>query len=218
MLQVWKTTSGSRFCVRFCYESTRLFMLANVVRSWMMFCVHCCCLVLFFFVVVFIINLWMSWMGACVLTWREQVTVFTWARWPLRECSLRAKRLCCRATTRGWKMTSGPSWTTSQKSSKQQRYKRCCPFTCVVCLFPFMEMHHSHFLSSLVVSLPSKHSSRIERVCLIFSHCFSFSDRGWDSGFQSNPSRAGPLWDARQSSQHCEYCPVFQNIQHTQLS
>lgn len=36
-------------------------------------------------------------------------------------------------------------------------------------------------------------------------HCFLSPDRGWDAGFQSHSGRAGPLWDARQSCQHCKY-------------
>lgn len=147
------------------------------------------------------------------------------ARWPHRESSLRAKRVCCRTTTRGWRMTSGPSWTTSQKSLRQQRYiytpsspfcslflyhfLSLCSFLWAVCLLFSMKdilvsgsLTSCHVLSRDILSLCSKYLSK----CALFSvHCFLSPDRGWDTGVPSNPGRAGPLWDARQSSQHCEY-------------
>lgn len=48
---------------------------------------------------------------------------------------------------------------------------------------------------------------------VLFSHQFLSPDRGWDTGFSSNSSRAGPLWNACQGSQHCKYqcdvCTLF---------
>lgn len=79
---------------------------------------------------------------------------------------------------------------------------------CVCLLFSMKDILVSgsltscHVLSRDILSLCSKYLSK----CALFSvHCFLSPDRGWDTGVPSNPGRAGPLWDARQSSQHCEY-------------
>lgn len=150
-----------------------------------------------------------------MLTDNIRCVAFPWARWLLRECSLKAKRLCYRTTTRDWKMISGPSWTTSQKLSKQQRYVDPVLFrlasllfshfflllSCVFMLLFVMKSQEMSSIAPISCPFPSLNFLRLcppnMCICVILSHCFLSADRGWDTGFPGNPSRAGPLWDAR---------------------